>query len=118
MSPLAQQVYDYIRDQGGGVSFAQITELLGPAGKGTLGWSIAPNLYIWANMSGLFIDVMEEIRPLTDMLPTDVLVYMADGAYLRMPLAKRPTKKGYKTDHWTPVVFSLKKSESARGTQS
>jgi hypothetical protein len=37
--------------------------------------------------------------------PTSPLTYMADGKMLRLPIAKRPPKNGYKTPRWAPCTI-------------
>ena len=37
--------------------------------------------------------------------PTSLLTYLADGGRLRLPVAQRPPKRGYKAPNWAPVVF-------------
>ena len=39
--------------------------------------------------------------------PLSLLEYMADGELLTLPIARRPTAKGYKKPHWAPVCLWL-----------
>lgn len=92
-------------NRGRGTTFVEIMQLVGPEGKGDLQWELAPNVVIWANLSESLVEAMKLIRPKVELDPTPWWIYACDGSTLLMPLAKRTTKRGYKTPHWLPVAF-------------
>ena len=93
--------------EGGGVSFVELHELF--PDQGPLMWEMgAPNVILWAGMSQKFVDAMQEARPYLDINPCHVLVYVADGSMLQMPIVTEITKAGFKKPHWLPVTFSVK----------
>lgn len=65
-------------------------------------------MLIWADMSAEFCDVAEALRPHTELSPTHYLTYMCDGGMLRLPIAKKPPKNGYRKPHWAPAVLNVK----------
>lgn len=99
-----------IADQGG-VTFVEIAQLLARRGvpvEGTLELVIADrNIVLWAGMSERFMTIMEAVRARRRVTPrpTSALTYMADGGFLRLPLAKQARRR-YTTPHWLPTVFS------------
>ena len=75
--------------------------------RGDMVWEIAPGVVLWAGMSEEFANlVMGLIEKKRIFLhPTIPLTYFVDGCTLRLPVAKRPPKDGYKKDHWLPVCL-------------
>lgn len=99
----------------GNVTFVELMTVarqhgVDPEGVESLEFGACPNLYMWAGMSPAFADAVLELqrRDVTRLDPTTPLVYLIDGARVRMPLAQRPPRNGYKEPHWTPVVFNMK----------
>ena len=90
------------------VSFAEIMEAIGAEARGDLSWEIAPNTVLWSGMSPSLMNAFESLKGKIEPHPTSVLVYLHDGAGLRLPVAKRITRKGYTEPHWLPVVFNPK----------
>ena len=64
-----------------------------------------PNVILWAGISEKFLSVTNNLikEKKILMVPADILVYMADGSYLNLPIAKKI--HNYKKPHWLPVVF-------------
>lgn len=106
---LASTVTDYMR-LNDYVSFAEIQNRFGANGELqgqqciTLG---APNVIAWAGMSETYCAAMLRLLDagVVHMWPSSVLVYLADGGMLRMPLVGRVPKAGYKKPHWFPVTL-------------
>lgn len=104
------------------VSMVEVSRFLEENGvpiKGDLAFVLSePNIALWAGMSQEFSDVMHSIneRGKVTIEPASLLVYLIDGAMLRMPLAKRPPKKGYKETHWAPVCLRHKATVANRGS--
>ena len=96
------------------VTFIELQEFLGRKfiTKGTYSMDIPEhNIIIWAGMSKEFIDIMEQVRVRGNVSidGTSYFVYLCDGGVLRLPIAKRPSKKRpYKTPHWAPAVLRRK----------
>lgn len=97
------------------VTFAEIADAIGQDAHGDITWSIAPNIVLWVGLSEALMNAFETLRHQIEPYPTNLLVYLHDGAALKLPVAKRVTKKGYKEPHWLPVVFNTRKSTSHKG---
>jgi hypothetical protein len=65
------------------------------------------NLVIWSGISQELGDtVLKLIREKRLFYhPADTLTYFIDGGILKLPLATRPPKGGYKKPHWVPVCL-------------
>jgi hypothetical protein len=76
-----------------------------------------PNNVVWAGMSERFLDacktVLDEKRVYPH--PASFLAYMIDGGGLRLPLAKRPPKGGYRNEHWLPTCLRLVPMDRGKG---
>jgi hypothetical protein len=98
----------------GGVSLVELERVAGEhiETKGELAWVADddPNLLFWAGVSREFMNALDDVRERgkVEPAPSNFLVYLIDGKALRYPLAKRPPKRGYKEEHWIPVVFNAK----------
>ena len=120
MSPAAQAMLEKVRTYRH-VSMVELTRVFDEiCGEGTSEGdqqiTLAPpheNLVLWACVSVEFCDAFDEIRPFATLDPAHWLVYLHDGAALRLPLAKRPPKAGYKKPHWVPVVLNPNGREPA-----
>lgn len=111
---LAEQCMTWIRGRRG-TSFVELSNWLDAQGIEARGdWAVeieeCPNLFLWANMSQQFVDLVAAIKPLTELQPLSDLemfiVYGSDGGALSWPTAKRPPKNGYKTPRWAPAVLN------------
>jgi hypothetical protein len=92
-------------DRAGDATMVELQSAVGDESKGEYSFEFAPNVVMWAGMSEMFLAALQSLRPVIEPHPSSVLCYLYDGGTLRLPLAKRPTRKGYKTPHWTPVTF-------------
>lgn len=90
----------------GDLTFAGIMQAIGDEARGDQALCPAPNLFMWAGMSQQLIDALEIIRPQTELALSNVLRYLCDGEALTMPVAKRPTAKGYKEAALEPGAHS------------
>lgn len=90
-----------------GVSFVELSRRV-EGFSGDFQMLIGNNVVLWANMSEEMIDALFDLRDSQQIhfWPTSLLVYLYDGAMLQMPIAKRPTKKGYAAPHWLPSVIN------------
>lgn len=110
--PMSDAIVDFIRLQGGHVSFVEVRDFLRQRGidtEGTFSLDYRPNTLLWLGMSEPFVDVMADLL-LTKRIkatPTSLLVYLVDGGVPQLPLARRITKRGYTKPHWLPVVFDV-----------
>ena len=76
--------------------------------KGTLSFEIKSlNVVLWAGLSSDACDALDELREtkMTEIHAASLLVYLADGGMLGLPLVKKVPKKGYKKPHWAPIVW-------------
>lgn len=105
---MREKILAYVR-KNKGTSFAELRRVVGEESfDGPLTWETdAPGIVFWDNLSQEFVDTMMALKGegLIQARPCTVLVYLVDGMMMRLPVAKRPTRKGYKTDHWLPIVF-------------
>ena len=103
----ASKIEVLIRERGGGVSFVELSSLLGEEAEGDNWFGNGDyNIWWWFGMSDLFVEALVSLRPVIEPTATTFLVYAADGAIPRMPLAKRATR--YKKPHWLPTVWNLR----------
>jgi hypothetical protein len=112
---MADKIVALVQRLGGGVSFVEMQRECGPESQGELGLGMGvegTNVYLWAGCSELFIDAFSIARDSLDGTPTSLLIYLVDGQGLNWPLAMRVPKKGYKTPHWMPMSFKLKKERA------
>lgn len=98
------RTYDY-------VSFPELLRRMEPFTdvRGTWALELAPNVILWLGMSEAFVDAFNEAKrrgPLT-IAPASTLVYLIDGGFLNLPIAKRPSKRDYKKEHWLPVTLRV-----------
>ncbi len=98
------RTYDY-------VTFVELGRRLKPyiEVRGDVALEIAPNVILWAGMSQAFADAITELQQGKRIWPhpSSLLTYFHDGGALRMPIAKRIPKGGYKKEHWLPVTFRV-----------
>lgn len=105
-----EEVLDFIRTRGGGVSFVEIEEFHGKENcRGPIGMCFpeAENVFTWMGVNQAFIDQMRRLKTSLRVIfwPTSYLTYLVDGVYVEMPLAKK--LRNYKTPHWVPTVLFL-----------
>jgi hypothetical protein len=97
--------YDY-------VTFIEIARQLEKRGVETKGHQALclpddPNMILWAGMSADFVAVYHVLHESKRIYPhpAQYLTYLIDGGTLRMPIAQRAPKAGYREPHWVPVCF-------------
>jgi hypothetical protein len=116
---LKEEVLHYA-DENPGMSFIELRNILERHGVDCNGGffmhsRVNSNIIFWAGMSKEFVDFVLELEHSNQLIPRacSLLIYMADGGMLRLPLLKRNIK--VKNPHWTPIVFytphALKKWE-------
>jgi len=107
MSEIVERVYEFIRK--GGVSYVELEREFGAGdGEYLTCSSIDHNIIFWCSINPDVEDALVNLQHSgrVEANPTDALVYVVDGGVIDMPIARRPPKKGYKTQHWLPITFS------------
>ena len=99
------------------VTFPELMRRLGgildaeklPSITGKIDLEICPNIILWVGMSQSFADAVLQLQQEKRICPwpTDSLTYLFDGGALKIPVAKRVPKNGYKKEHWLPVCFRI-----------
>lgn len=96
------KMYDY-------VSFAELRRRYGEQAKGnmSLGPSTDTNIVYFMNMSDVFVSSIKKSlkEKKIHIHPAQFLTYLVDGECLRLPIAQRVVKGGYKKLHWLPICF-------------
>jgi hypothetical protein len=105
--PNETEVREYIKGRNN-VSWAELMRLKGFKGDREIRHTQL-NIVEWSGVSEAALDIMDKLlsEGFCHRYPTSTLVYLMDGRMLRLPLAHRPPKNGYKEPHWLPVVFRL-----------
>lgn len=89
------------------VSLVELAHRYGDLGKGDHSLTIEPslNIILWTGMSEKLVTAIIQLVHNREIHihPGSFLAYMIDGGGLRLPLAKRAPKGGYKEPHWLPV---------------
>jgi hypothetical protein len=90
------------------VSFAELMRI--PGVQGDLEWyrdgEDFGNIILWSGLSQEAFDILQAMIKAGEchLVPTSLLIYLADGEMLRLPLVKRIMR--YKTPHWLPCVLN------------
>ncbi len=94
--------YDY-------VTIVELRDFLRPfmEVEGNASLKLDRNVVVWANMSPRFANFVGSLLndPAISVRPASWLSYVMDGGALRLPIAKRPPKQGYKEPRWLPVCL-------------
>lgn len=118
---LADAIEEFIRRYDW-VTFPELQRRLEPFAevRGNVALELAPNLILWAGMSEAFADTVQQLRSEKRIWswPTVWLTYFLDGGALKMPIAKRIPKGGYKTERWLPVCLRVVEPSAAKGRRS
>jgi len=98
----------YIDDYGH-VSFAELTrDFEGFEGDELMfAGDAKKNVVLWANISGNAVKQLNSLvknKPYS-FKPCNLLIYIVDGVCLKLPVAKRLSKQGYKKPRWLPCVL-------------
>ena len=96
-----------------GVTFGELDRWLAERGVETEGdYRIEPlpNTILWAGISERYCEIFEQLRPALKLQPMGemetLMVHLSGGNYwLKLPIAKRPTRVGYTKPHWLPVYL-------------
>jgi hypothetical protein len=91
----------------GSVSYVELEQQFNDPG-GDYVVELRPNVFTWVGLSkGLTESINEAVRNRRIVVtPTVPMVYVIDGKFPRLPIAKKLPKQGYKKPHWFPVVFN------------
>jgi hypothetical protein len=119
---MAERIFQTIKGYGPACSFKEMQDRCGDEANGDLDLVLSderPNTILWTGVSQMFADAFFSLRGKIEIHPSCELIYMMDGAFLRLPVAKRPSRtKDYKTPHWAPVVFRVRKVEECPAVES
>lgn len=107
---MKEQILNIIQQLKGGVSFVQLEHRI-EGFSGDLMWGVEGNIFFWFSLSQEAINALESLNKegLIELKPTQLLVYLIDGAIPDAPIAKQHRK--YKSPHWLPIVFNLPKTK-------
>lgn len=107
---LADAIEAYVK-QYDWVTFPELQRRLEPFAEveGTMALELVPNVVLWVGMSEPFADAIQQLQREKRIWPwpTSALTYMIDGGMLKIPIAKRLPKGGYKHERWLPVCFRI-----------
>jgi hypothetical protein len=89
-------------------SFVELLDAIGDEARGALCMVYPPlssNLVLWNGVSDLFIEAMRLAASRKKIVsrPCPWLVYFADGAMSKLPVATQLRR--YRKPHWFPVAF-------------
>lgn len=101
------------------VTFAEVSmHIDGTRGNFALYLPNNDSVMIWSGLSAEAIGATDELirEKLIHFRPTDLLVYLADGELLRLPVAK--TVRKYAKPHWLPMVISVGWYSEKKGRKS
>ena len=91
------------------VSIAELTHRYDDQAKGDYQWVTESddNIIFYAGLSEKLVSALRELlrEKKAHLHPASVLAYMMDGGILKLPLARKPPRGGYKKLHWLPVCF-------------
>jgi hypothetical protein len=87
------------------VSYAELANRFSEFKDGEFAISLRQNLILWVNMTEDAVQAIDELRAEKRITvnPSSLLVYLADGMSLNMPIAKRV--RDYKKPHWVPTTL-------------
>ena len=107
--PLKEAIYQIVRAKRGGITLAELRDILGERAKGTAEICDAfdEHLILWKGASREFAEAFCDLlsEGTITLRPAPPFVYIMDGCVLTLPIAKQPPISGYKTDHWMPVLI-------------
>jgi hypothetical protein len=108
--PLKDRLRTYIEETDH-VSFAELCnrfgEMRAPRGEGAE-LVKGENVVLWSGLTDAAVDALIGLLDAGEVVPvpTVIMVYLADGGMLNLPLLKRaPGKRGLSKPHWLPVVL-------------
>ena len=79
------------------VSLVEIVNAIGPAASGDLQLQILPNVVLWDGVSPALKDALASLTDKIEPVLTNPMVYWFDGAGLKLPIARRMPRVGYKS---------------------
>lgn len=102
------------------VTFPELLRRLEPFTevRGSFALEIAPNVILWLGMSEQIIDAVQQLQREKRIWPwpSSVFVHLIDGGLLKLPIAKRLPKGGYKKERWLPVTLRVHDPKPGRRT--
>jgi hypothetical protein len=107
---LADEI-ERLLDGWGHVSFVELANWLGESfrGNGRITSARDPNIVFWQGLAEPVVEALNRLirEGRLEIKASSLLVYTFDGGSLRLPIAKRPPREGYRKPHWLPVVLRL-----------
>ncbi|HUV51641.1 MAG TPA: hypothetical protein VMW64_01025 [Dehalococcoidia bacterium] len=81
----------------------------GERGTGDHALTLGTNLIVWTGLSESLVTAILRLLEKREIHahPVSWLTYLIDGGGLKLPLAKRPPKRGYTREHWAPLAFRM-----------
>lgn len=91
------------------VSIAELTHWYDDQAKGDYQWVTESddNMIFYAGLSEKLISALRELlrEKKVHLHPASLLTYLVDGGMLKLPLARKPPRGGYKELHWLPICL-------------
>ena len=101
---MREKIIEYCTDRDW-VSFCELQRHIGDDSEGDISISFPGNIVMWAGMSEEFASCVDKLieEKILHTVPMELLSYVIDGGGLRLPVAKKPPKSGYKKPRWLPT---------------
>ena len=116
-SALGEAIEDFV-GRSSNVTFVEIQNWLGPHFRGDCSVTDPrdSNLIYWRGVTQSVIDALNLLvrDNRIEFRTSSPLVYLFDGGALRLPIAKRPPRAGYRKPHWLPVVLNVPPASRTR----
>ncbi len=114
VAKLKADIITTIKEKGGGVSMVELENSIPEFSGDYLFGNADMNIWWWFRCSIDACDALAELvrEEKITAKPTDVLVYLIDGAVPQVPIAKQI--KPYKKERWIPVVLNLPETAHAQ----
>lgn len=91
------------------VSIAELTHRYDDQAKGDYLWVTESddNIVFYAGLSQKLLSALWELlrEKKVHLHPASLLTYLVDGGMLKLPLARKPPRGGYKKLHWLPICL-------------
>jgi hypothetical protein len=109
VAEMAERMLVEVRRLRFGVTFVELVAAAGPGSRGEFQVELedTENIILWSGVSAEFIDALQVLRPHIEPHPTPPIVYLIDGSYLNLPIARGARRK-YDRPHWFPVTYSVR----------
>lgn len=116
---MKEKVLEYIR-KNETASYAELERYFDRCGydwQGALEWYSEenPNVVFWSGWNEEAFTILTELQEegKIENAPCSTLVYLIDGRMLTLPVVRQARQ--YKTLHWLPVVYQVRKGKASGG---